>query len=360
MPVNRSSAFLAAALLLATPGSAFAAEKAKAPFEVIVSSPEGAPVIDADVAISSATTVVPYSFAGKTDAAGKCTGELVEFKGLYSIKVVKEGYKEFTQDLDFETTKFKKGELATIKVSLPKIPAADYYNAGAKDINGGNFAAAQANFEKATAADPLLAIAHSALAQAHMAQADPAWLQKKKAEGALDAGLDLAAESKRHAEAALVSADAALALSPDDVAALNGRFEALSVLGRTAEAEAALAVLAEKVRTPATAVLLYNAGAQASNSKDPDKAKLIETSRRYFRLALDINPNLYQAHNGLAELAIREEKFEDAVTELSKVVELSPRNFKAYERRIEVLKKIGDKDRVAAAEQELAKLKAGG
>ena len=313
--MNRSSAFLAAALLLATPGSAFAAEKAKAPFEVIVSSPEGAPVIDADVAISSATTVVPYSFAGKTDAAGKCTGELVEFKGLYSIKVVKEGYKEFTQDLDFETTKFKKGELATIKVSLPKIPAADYYNAGAKDINSGNFAAAQANFEKATAADPLLAIAHSALAQAHMAQADPAWLQKKKAEGALDAGLDLAAESKRHAE---------------------------------------------KVRTPATAVLLYNAGAQASNSKDPDKAKLIETSRRYFRLALDINPNLYQAHNGLAELAIREEKFEDAVTELSKVVELSPRNFKAYERRIEVLKKIGDKDRVAAAEQELAKLKAGG
>ncbi len=94
--MNRSSAFLAAALLLATPGSAFAAEKAKAPFEVIVSSPEGAPVIDADVAISSATTVVPYSFAGKTDAAGKCTGELVEFKGLYSIKVVKEGYKEFT------------------------------------------------------------------------------------------------------------------------------------------------------------------------------------------------------------------------------------------------------------------------
>ena len=67
--MNRSSAFLAAALLLATPGSAFAAEKAKAPFEVIVSSPEGAPVIDADVAISSATTVVPYSFAGKTDAA---------------------------------------------------------------------------------------------------------------------------------------------------------------------------------------------------------------------------------------------------------------------------------------------------
>ena len=129
--------------------------------------------------------------------------------------------------------------------------------------------------------------------------------------------------------------------------------------GRTADAEAALAVLAEKVRTPATAVLLYNAGAQASNAKDTDKAKQIEISRRYFEQALAINPNLYQAHNGLAELDIREEKFEDAVAELSKVVEISPRNFKAYERRIEVLKKIGDKARIAAAEQELAKLKSG-
>jgi len=359
MPVNRVSALLAAVLLLATSGSAFAAEKPKAPFEVIVTTPEGSPVEGADVTISSATTVSPFSFSARTDASGKCTGEFVEFKGLYSIKVVREGYKEFTQDLDFATTKFKKGELATIKVSLPKIPAADYYNAGAKEINGGDFSSAQANFEKATAADPLLAIAHSALAQAHLAQADPAWLQKKKSEGKLDAGLDVAAESKRHAEAALVSADAALALAADDVPALNGRFEALGLLGRTADAEAALAVLAEKVRTPATAVLLYNAGAQASNSKDPDKAKMIESSRRYFRLALEINPTLYQAHNGLAELAIREEKFEDAVTELGKVVELQPRNFKAYERRIEVLKKIGDKARVAAAEQEFAKLKSG-
>ena len=357
--MKRTPALLAAALLLATTPSAFAAEKPKAPFEVIVATPEGSPVEGADVAITSATTVSPFSFTARTDAAGKCAGELVEFKGLYSLKVVKEGYKEFAKDLDFDTTKFKKGELASIKVTLPQIPAADYYNAGAKNINEGDFPSAQANFEKATAADPKLALAHSALAQAHLAQADSAWLQKRKSEGALDASLDLAAESKRHAEAALASADAALALSPEDVAGLNGRFEALSLLGKTAEAEAALAVLAEKVRTPATAVLLYNAGAQASNSKDPDKARQIEISRRYFQQALTINPNLYQAHNGLAELDIREEKFEDAVAELGRVIEISPRNFKAWERRIEVLKKIGEKGRITAAEQEFAKLKAG-
>lgn len=357
--MNRSSALLAAALLLATTAPALAADKPKAPFEVVVTTPEGAPVTDADVAISSASTVAPYSFSAKTDAAGKCTGQFVEFKGLYTFKVSKEGFQEFTKEIDLDTAKFKKGELASIKVTLPQIPAADYYNAGAKSINEGDFPSAQANFEKATAADPKLAIAHSALAQAHLAQADSAWLQKKKSEGALDAGLDVAAESRRHAEAALAAADAALALAPDDVAGLNGRFEALGLLGRTADAEAALAVLAEKVRTPATAVLLYNAGAQASNAKDTDKAKQIEISRRYFEQALAINPNLYQAHNGLAELDIREEKFEDAVAELSKVVEISPRNFKAYERRIEVLKKIGDKARIAAAEQELAKLKSG-
>lgn len=357
--MNRPSALIAAALLLASTAPAFAADKPKAPFEVVVTTPEGAAVADADVAISSASTVTPYAFSAKTDAAGKCTGQFAEFKGLYSFKVSKEGFKEFTKEIDLDTAKFKKGELASIKVTLPAIPAADYYNAGAKSINEGNFPAAQADFEKATAADPQLAIAHSALAQAHLAQADSAWLQKKKSEGALDAGLDLAAESRRHAEAALAAADVALALAPEDVPGLNGRFEALSLLGRTAEAEAALAVLAEKVRTPATAVLLYNAGAQASNSKDPDKAKQIEISRHYFEQALTINPSLYQAHTGLAELDIREEKFEDAVSELSRVIEISPRNFKAYERRIEVLKKIGDKGRIVAAEQEFAKLKAG-
>lgn len=362
--MTRSLVFRTAVLLLFVPFAfaavAGAADKPKAPFEILVSDPDGGPVAEADVTISSASTVVPYSFSAKTDATGKCTGEFIEFKGVYALKVAKEGYQVFAKDLDFEATKFKKGELASIKVSLPKIPAADYYNAGAKNINEGNFAAAQANFEKAAAADPKLAIAHSALAQAHLAQADTAWLQKRKADGVLDASVDVAAESHRHAEAALAAADTALSLAPEDVAALNGRFEALSDLGRKEEAEAALGVLAEKVRTPATAVLLYNAGATASNSKDPDKAKTIAASRHFFEQAIGINPNLYQAHNGLAELAIREEKFEDAVTSLSKVIEISPRNFKAHERRIEVLKKIGDKDRIAAAEQELAKLKGGG
>ena len=355
--MNRSSAFLAAAFLLATPVPSFAADKPKAPFEVVVTTPEGAPVEGAAVAISSATAVPPYSFAAQTDAAGKCTGELVAFEGLYSFKVSKEGYKELAQDIDFSTAKLKKGDLATIKLSLGLIPASDYYNAAVKEINEGDFPAAQANFEKATAADPLLAIAHSALAQTHMAQADPAWLQKKKAEGALDAGLDIPGEIKRRAELALLEADTALALSPDDAGGLKTRYEALGLLGRAAEAEAALAVLAEKVPTPSTAIYLYNAGAQTSNSKDLDKAKQIEVSRRYFQQALAINPNLYQAHTGLAELSIREDKLEDAVTELSKAIEISPRNFKAYDRRIEVLKKIGDKERIAAAEQELAKKK---
>ncbi|MEO8277514.1 MAG: tetratricopeptide repeat protein, partial [Thermoanaerobaculia bacterium] len=355
-PVNRTPIALAAALFVAASPLAFAAdkpEKPKAPFEVTVSNPEGVPIGEADLKISCPASVPPFAFEGKTDALGKVAGSFEDFLHPCTVTAAKEGYKPFTQELDFTTQKLKKGDRADIKVSLPPITAAEYYNEGAKAIQTKDFLLAQERMEKAIATDPKLTLAYSALAQVHLAQSEKTWLDQQKAAGKVDAAADLVALAKQHDEAALAMAQQALALDPNDALALNGKYEALGGLGRKEDAEAALAELASKDRTPGTAVLLYNAGAQASNNKQ------IDVARMHFEEALAINPALYQAHSGLAELAIRDQKFEDAVSELNKVIELSPRNFKAHDRRIEVLKKIGDKTRIAAAEAELAKLKAG-
>ncbi len=354
--MNRFPTALAAVLIVASTNLALAADKAKpkAPFTVIVSSTEGVPIGDADLTLHCATTEPPFTFTGKTDALGKAAGELVDFAHPCTIQVLKAGYHDFSQEVDFAAQKLKKGDQLQLKVSLAVITAGEYYNEGAKAVQAKDFALAQAKLEQAVATDPKLLLGYSALAQVHLAQAEKPWLEQLKAAGKLDSGADLAALAKQHAESALAATDQALALDPADSLALNGRYEALGTLGRKDEAEAALAVLAEKDRTPGTAVLLYNAGAQASNSQQLDVA------RRHFEAALAINPALHQAHSGLAELDIREQKFEDAVTELGKAIELAPRNFKAHERRIEVLKKIGDKGRIAAAEQELAKLKSAG
>jgi tetratricopeptide (TPR) repeat protein len=340
-------------LILASAASAFAADKPQAPFQVIVTSPEGLPVPDADIEISSSATVPPFNFTGRTDIAGKAEGELPGFTQGYTIKISKQGYKEFSQEVDFAAKKLKKGETAELKVTLPPITATEYYNEAAKAIRASDFVLANEKLGLALAADPKLGIAHAALAQVHLAQAEKAWLEQAKKDGKLDAAADVAALSKQHAEAALAAADQALAINADDVLALNGRFEALTSLDRKDEAEAALAVLAAKDRTPATAILLYNAGALASNSNKPEVARL------RFQEALSVNPALHQAHSGLAELAIREKKLEEAVTQLDKAIAIAPRNFKAHDRRLEVLKQIGNKDRIAAAEQELAKLKSG-
>ncbi len=236
---------VAAVLFLGTSAVAFAADKPKAPFEVVVTTLEGAPVEDADVAITSASTVTPFSFTAKTDAAGKCTGQLVEFKGVYSFKVVKSGYKEFAQDVDFATTKFKKGEVATIKVTLPAITAGEYYNVGATALKAKDLTRAAAQLELAIAADPKMTQAYSVLALIELEQSQ--WAK------------------------ALAHADQALALDPNDLHAVRSRYEALTGLGDKPGADAALTALAAKDRSPEVAKLLYNAGALAGNAKEVDR-----------------------------------------------------------------------------------------
>ena len=82
-------------------------------------------------------------------------------------------------------------------------------------------------------------------------------------------------------------------------------------------------------------------------------------SRAYLQKALEVDPNLYQAHSALAEIAIGDKNYDEAVKELDLVIGLAPRNFKAFERKIEVLKAAGKADAAAAVEKQLATLKAG-
>lgn len=326
--MNRPSSFLAAALMLSTTTFAFAADKPKAPFEIIVNTPEGVPVGDADVEISSAVTVPPYSFKGKTDAAGKSSGELADFTSVYNISVMKAGYVPFTKELDFTTSKLKKGQVASLKVSLPQITAVEYYNEGATAVRAKDLARATSQFELAIAADPKFAKAYSVLALVELEQGQ--W------------------------DKALAHADQALALDPADMGALRSRFDALTGLGDKPRAAEVLAELAVKDRTPDTARLLFNAGAVAGNAKE------VEVARAHFKEALAIDPTLHQAHSGLAELAIKEKKFPEAIAEIDLAIASAPRNFKAYERKIEVQKAMGDKAGAAATEKQLAALKAGG
>jgi tetratricopeptide (TPR) repeat protein len=152
---------------------------------------------------------------------------------------------------------------------------------------------------------------------------------------------------------ALEHADKALALAAGDKNALRTRYEALAALRRP-EAEAALDTLFAQDKTPDTARLLFNAGAEAGNAGNG------EIARQRLGQALELDPKLWQAHTALAELAIREQRLPDAVAALDKAIEVSPRNFKAWERKIEVLRAMGRTADADAAAAQLAALRGGG
>jgi len=154
-------------------------------------------------------------------------------------------------------------------------------------------------------------------------------------------------------EQTLAAGDKTLALAPDDPEVLRDRYEALAGLGRTEEASAALDALAAKDKSSETAKFLFNAGAMAWNDKDG------VTARKRFEQALVCDPKLWQAHQAMAEIHIDAKEWDLAIAEIDKELALTPRNFKAFERKIAVLKAAGKADEAAAVEKELEALRGG-
>jgi tetratricopeptide (TPR) repeat protein len=334
--VNRSLTRTAALSLVAlcallVPAASQAKDKGPVarPFEITVVDATGAPVAGVLVAIKdSMGTAIELSAAGIADAAGKVTGNFPDQAAAYAVDLSKERFRPQHQTIDLSSQKLKKGDTAVIRFTLEPVTAIDDYSAAVKAIQAKDMAAAESSLRLAVATDPAFVKGHEVLAMV--------LLEAKKFEDGL------------------AEADKTLALDPANLSALRSRYDALSGLGRAADAEAALGALAEKDRSPDIARLLYNAGATAMNNKEREK------SRAYLQQALTIDPNLYQAHSALAEIAIGDKNYDEAVRELDLVIGIAPRNFKAYERKIEVLKAAGKTADADAAEKALAALKGAG
>jgi tetratricopeptide (TPR) repeat protein len=322
------------ALALALPFALLAAlplaAKEKSPIQVTVKDEAGAAVAKAKIELA-ATSGEPFTVTGETDGKGVWAGNLPDFSRVYSLKVTREGFVPFEQPLDFVAQKIEAGMTAQLAVTLttPKGPTAEQlYNEGVTAIQKGDMAAAEAKIRQALDLKPQLAQGWMALAM-------------------------VLADGKRWPEA-LEACDKALGMTPDNPALLRIRFEALDKLGRADEASAALDVLVAKAPTPETAVIAFNQGAQATNRGD------LAVARHRFDQALALNPSLYQAHSALAELHVRDKDYAGALAELEKAEALSPKNTRILERKVEVLRALGKKDEAAAAEKQLADLKANG
>jgi tetratricopeptide (TPR) repeat protein len=295
--------------------------------EVRVLAPGATPLAGAAVTVD-AVDGEPFSAAATSDDGGRAVFELPSARRAYRLSVEHAEHAPFAETVDLAARRLARGETLRMEVELLPLTAVDLFNRGVRALQAGDRAAAETEFRRAVEKDPDFARGWGVLA--------------------------LVALDGRRYEDALAASDRALALAPDDVDALRSRHDALAALGRHDEADVALTALAAKDASPELARLLFNAGAVAANGGQ------VERARARFTEALARDPQLWQAHNALAELAVREQDLERALAELERAIELSPRQSRTWERKIEVLKALGRADEAAAAEQQLAALRAEG
>lgn len=303
------------------------AHAAKSRLEVTVQGVDGEPIAGAAISLS-AETGEPFTVAGVTDKKGKYKAEIPDFDRAYLLKVGLEGFTPREDRLDLAAQGFRPGQNAEVDVTLVPRGPLEIYNEGVRALQVRDTDAAIARFEEAVAAKPDFVEAWRVLSRLH--------LMGNRYEQALAAG------------------EKVLASLPDDAEVLRDRYEALAGLGRAAEAEAALDLLAEKDKSPEVAKFLFNAGAAAWNERNA------EAARRRFAQALEHDPKLYQVHQAQAEMHIDAKEWDQAIAELDRVIEIAPRNFKAYERKIEVFRAAGKAAEAEATQKALEALRGGG
>jgi len=295
--------------------------------EVRILAPGATPLEGAAVTVA-AVDDEPFSAAATSDDAGRVAFELPSAKRTYRFSAEHADYAPFAETVDFAARRLARGETVRLEVELLALTAVDAFNRGVRALQAGDRAAAEAAFRRAVDLDSGFARGWGVLA--------------------------LVALDDRRYDEALAAAERAVALAPDDVDALRSRYDALAGLGRHDEADAALTALAAADPSPEMARLMFNAGALAANEGQAERA------RARFTEALARDPQLWQAHSALAELAVRAQDLEGALAELDRALALSPRQARTWERKIEVLKALGRADDAAAAEQQLAALRAEG
>jgi tetratricopeptide (TPR) repeat protein len=334
--IRRTAPFALVALALVAAPAAFA--KDKFPLEVKVKNEEGKPVEGALVQITAASGDA-FAVSGATDRKGRYEAALPDFARAYRLQVSMAGFATVERLLDLPAQNLKPNRTVDVDVALRVRTAADAYNDAAKALQKRDLATGLARLEEATRMKPDFVEAWRALAQVYLAADRPA--------------------------DALAAADRTLQLVANDGTALRDRYDALTALSRAEEAEASLETLATQDRSPETARLLFNSGAAAWNAKNAVLA------RQRLGQALAIDPALHQAHSALAEIHIAEAQtaeadadkkrlLTEAVADLDRALAVAPRNFKAWQRKIEVLKAMGDTVAAEAAEKKVAELKAGG
>ena len=325
-------------LAMSTSFSLAATARERFPFEMTIRSGEGRG-IEAVAVTLEATSGEPFALSGATDRKGRWQGELPDFSRAYRIHARMQGLADIDDVLDFGQQQLEPGQTAEISLTMTPPSPESYYEAGRRALASGDLDIAIDRISRSVGLDPGFFPGWRALASLYLAASRPA--------------------------DAVEAADSALALDATDVDVLRVRYDALSELGRGDQLDDALdALIRASAPSRELAVLIFNRGVEAM------KRGQLESARGRFRQAVEIAPDLHQAHSALAEVLIGEAeslegeaknaKLVEAIAALDASIAVAPRNFAARERKIEVLRAMGRDAEADELAGELAALRADG
>ncbi len=274
-----------------------------------VLDPDGNPIEGVTITVSEES--LPRDIVKTTNKKGKFTVAHSQGGMRFQYKLEKEGYQTVVVEVgapiggtapqDFimppVVAEQPDGEAAAGGASGGGDPAIRTYNEGVEAQRLGDLDLAAERFEKAAKMNPKLAAAQTSLAAVKLQQKD--------------------------FDAATAAAEAALTIDPEDVRAMQIRFDAYRNLGDEAKASEAAAELRKVGNIEQAAARIFNEGVDAYQAGD------IATAQSKFQQVVELAPEMVAPYVALGQISLTQGSPAEALAMAQAALEIEPDNTQA-------------------------------
>jgi len=332
-PRSMGSMLVGTALVLMTPESA--AQIARISGRVV--DPGGQPVAGVTITVTTPDSE-KFELVRTTNKKGKVTLSFGRGDWQYGIRLEKEGYQTKTEPLPLAVGGTVQAEWTLAPETAAAAGAGDVaaggggaggkvvrtYNEGVEAQRMGDLDLAKEKYRRAAEMNPELAAAHTALAAVASIRED--W------------------------ETAAAEAEAAIAIDPEDVRAMQIRFDAYRNLGQEAKASEAAAALREVGDLDAAAARIFNEGVDAYTAGN------LAMAQSRFQQVIQLSPDMVAPYVALAQISRTQGSPAEALAMAQKALEREPDDVRALKIALEGARTMGDTDTAFEALDRLVEL----
>ncbi len=338
-PRFMGSILVGTALVLTAPETA--AQIARISGQVV--DPGGQPVAGVTLTVTTPDSE-NFELVKTTNKKGGVTFSFARGDWQYEIRLEKEGYQTKAEVLPVQIGGYVKKQWILAPETAAAAPAGGVaaggggggggrsggggggkvmrtFNEGVEAQRMGDLDLAVAKYRRAAEMDPKLAAPHTALA--------------------------VVASIREDWETAAAEAEAAIAVDPEDVRAMQIRFDAYRNLGQESKASEAAAALREVGDLDVAAARIFNEGVDAYKAGD------VATAQSKFKQVVQLAPEMVAPYIALAQIGLAQGGPAEALAMAQSALEREPDNTRALEIAFEGARLVGDNE---AAEQALDRL----